>query len=93
MEIERKTVNDEAWLVVRGCLDTAATAEFGRAVDEAAASAKTVVFDLAGLEFISSSALRKLVSVDKALTASGGKVVVTGMSDVVREVGRVTRPA
>jgi len=90
MEITKHTENDTTTLTVAGCLDTAATAEFTRAVDEAAASAKTLVFDFANLEFIASSALRKLVSVDKLLQAKGGDVVVTGMNDVVRDVFDVT---
>jgi len=90
MNIEKKTENGEIQLIVKGCLDTAATSEFVHAVDEAAAQTKTLVFDFTGLEFIASSALRKLVSVDKALTALGGKIVIAGMSDIVREVFDIT---
>jgi len=90
MEIEKKTENGEIHLIVKGCLDTAATPDFVHAVDEAAAQAKTLVFDFTGLEFIASSALRKLVSADKTLTAGGGQIVIAGMSDVVREVFDIT---
>lgn len=91
MEIERKTENGEIRLIVKGCLDTAATADFVSAVDEAAVTTgKTLVFDFSGLEFIASSALRKLVSVEKTLAASGARIVIDGMSDVVREVFDIT---
>lgn len=81
---------NEAKLTVKGCLDTAATAEFDLAVDKAAEKVGTVVFDFSGIEFIASSALRKLVSVDKMLSAAGGGIVIDGMSDVVREVFDIT---
>lgn len=90
MEITTKTENNETVLTVSGCLDTAAAAEFARAVEAAAAGAKTLVFDFSALEFIASSALRQLVSVDKRLRAAGGDIVITGMNDVVRDVFDVT---
>jgi len=90
MEITTQTENGETVLVVSGCLDTAATAEFTKAVEAAAAGVKTLVFDFTNLEFIASSALRLLVTLDKRLTAEGGDVVITGMNDVVRDVFDVT---
>jgi len=90
MEIELKSAGDETVVKVSGCLDTAATAEFAKAVGAVGDGVKTLVFDFTGLEFIASSALRLLVTVDKRLTAGGGKVVVTGMNDVVRDVFAVT---
>jgi len=90
MEITTKNENGETVLAVSGCLDTAATAEFTCAAETAAAGAKTLVFDFTGLEFIASSALRLLVTLDKRLTAEGGDVVITGMNEVVRDVFDVT---
>jgi len=90
MEIKTTVENGETVLAVSGCLDTAATDGFARAVEAAAKGAKTLVFDFTDLEFIASAALRQLVSVDKRLAAAGGEVVVTGMNDVVRDVFDVT---
>jgi len=90
MEITTKVENGETVLKVTGCLDTAATAGFVPAVEAAAAGVKRLVFDFTDLEFIASSALRQLVSVDKRLSAAGGEVVLTGMNDVVRDVFDVT---
>jgi len=90
MDIELKNVGDETVVKVSGCLDTAATAEFTRAVEAVGAGVKTLVFDFAALEFIASSALRLLVTVNKRLTADGGKVVLAGMNEVVRDVFDVT---
>lgn len=90
MEITTRTENGETVLSVSGCLDTAATAAFTREVEAAAVGAKTLVFDFSALEFIASSALRLLVTLDKRLAAAGGEVVITGMNDVVRDVFEVT---
>lgn len=90
MEIKTETEPHETTITVKGCLDTAATPEFASAVDAVEGTARVLVFDFSGLEFIASSALRKLVSVDKALTAAGGEVVLTGLNDVVRDVFDVT---
>jgi len=90
MQILIQDANGEMVLKVSGCLDTAASADFAKAVEAAAKDAKTLVFDFTDLEFIASSALRQLVSVDKRLAAAGGEVVITGMNDVVRDVFDVT---
>lgn len=90
MDITTTYEEREATLKVKGCLDTAATAEFVNAVDEAMKGATVLVFDFTDLEFIASSALRKLVSVDKTLSVNGGGIAVSGMSDVVREVFDIT---
>jgi len=90
MEIELKCAGDETVVKVSGCLDTAASADFTKAVEAVGADVKTLVFDFTALEFIASSALRLLVTVNKRLTADGGNVVITGMNDVVRDVFAVT---
>jgi len=90
MEITTRNENGETVLAVSGCLDTAATADFTKAVEAVGTGVKVLVFDFSALEFIASSALRLLVSVNKRMTAEGGKVAVTGMNDVVRDVFDVT---
>jgi len=90
MDITTETGSQEVKLAVTGCLDTAATPTFVAAVDKAMGTAKTLVFDFADLEFIASSALRKLVSAQKALATEGGGIVIAGMSETVREVLDVT---
>jgi len=90
MEITKKTENGELVLAVSGCLDTAATAAFTEAAEAAAQESKTLVFDFAGLEFIASSALRLLVSLEKRLKASGGGITLANLNEVVRDVFEVT---
>lgn len=88
MEIEKVENGSETVLKLKGCLDTAATPEFAKAM-EATAGASSLVLDMTGLEFIASSALRTLVATKKSRGASFG-IALTGMNDVVREVFDVT---
>lgn len=90
MEITTIREKGETVIRVSGCLDTAATADFTRAVEAVVAETKTPVFDFTDLEFIASSALRLLVSTEKRLKQAGGGIVLTNLNEVVREVIEVT---
>lgn len=46
--------------------------------------------DLGSLEYISSKGLRVLISMQKAISDNGGSMVVTEVTDVVREVFDMT---
>lgn len=47
---------------------------------------KKILFDLTELEYISSAGLRVMLLAGKKLRVIGGKVVLVGMQEVVREV-------
>lgn len=89
MKIETIQNGEEITLRLTGCLDTAAAAEFGAALDGVAA-AKTLVVDFAALDFIASSGIRLLVSANKKAQTAGHSIVLTGMNDVVADVFEVT---
>lgn len=88
MEINRSESAGTVTLALKGCLDTAATNEFAAAVD-ATEGAQALVLQMDGLEFISSSALRVLVSLRKKRGANFS-VTLCGMNEVVKEVFDVT---
>lgn len=88
MEIVKSERAGAVTLRLRGCLDTAATPEFAKAV-ESAQAAESLLLDMTELEFISSSALRQLVATKKKLGAAF-PITLTGLNDVVREVFDVT---
>lgn len=75
---------------VAGCLDTTATGDFRRVVEGIPAGTSNVTFDFAGLEFIASSALRVMVTLGKGLHETGGKIVVSGANETVRDVFEMT---
>ena len=76
---------------LKGRLDTAASADalkdlapvFGMATE-------TVVLDCTGLEYISSSGLRIFLMLRKEAAAKGGKVIVRGINDNIRNVFMMT---
>jgi len=88
MEIQKLENGGEVTLKLTGCLDTAATPQFAEAVD-GTASATSLVLEMSGLEFISSSALRTLVATKKRRGADFPLAIV-GANEVIREVFDVT---
>ena len=88
MQIVKSENGNEVTLKLSGCLDTAATPEFASAIGDTE-GASTLVLDMKELEFISSSALRALVSARKKRGAAF-VIAITGMNEVVREVFDVT---
>ena len=88
MEVTKQDNGGEVVLKLAGCLDTAATPEFAAAID-GTEGASTLLLDMKDLEFISSSALRALVSAKKKRGAAF-TIAITGMNEVIREVFDVT---
>ena len=50
-----------------------------------------MVVDLGGLEFITSAGLRALLVAHRSVAAAGGRLVVTGLHGVVKEVFRISK--
>lgn len=88
MEITTIRNGEETTLKLVGCLDTSATPMFAEAI-ERTEGADTLVLDMSDLEFISSSALRQLVTTKKKRGASF-VIALSGMNEVVRDVFDVT---
>lgn len=76
---------------LNGRLDTAASQQFAAdmlpLIDNAS---KTIVLDCSELEFISSSGLRQLLALRKESIAAGGDIVVTNVSEAVKQVFAIT---
>lgn len=65
-------------------------AELG-SVSEGVSKNGGMVVDLSGLEFITSAGLRALLLAQRTVNMSGGKLVVCGISGVVKEVFRISK--
>jgi anti-anti-sigma factor len=50
-----------------------------------------MVVDLSGLEFITSAGLRALLMAHRTLADAGGRLIVTGLNGVVKEVFRISK--
>ncbi len=71
LSIDKSVDGGNVTLTLAGRLDTASSPELEAVLDEVLPSATALVFDLAGLEFISSSGLRLVLRAQKAMGAQG----------------------
>lgn len=62
----------------------------GKHADEKGGSGGLVV-DLSKLEFITSAGLRALLMAHRTVAAGGGRMIVTGLQGVVKEVFRISK--
>ena len=78
-------------LAVEGELDTDTSPQFREDIAPLMAQApKAVVIDMQALEYISSKALRILVSLQQHVLAGGGTIEAVNVSPAVREVFDMT---
>ena len=88
MEIKKDIEGEKLTLTVGGRLDTNTSPELE--AEMALEGVKEVVFDLAGLEYISSAGLRVLMAAQKAMMAAGGKMSVANPNAMVKGVFDMT---
>ncbi len=76
---------------ISGRLDTAAAPKFQQDIQPLIEHAdKNITLDCSSMEFISSSGLRIFLTIRKASMAKGGKVIIKGLSDEVKNVFTIT---
>ena len=88
MNIEKKLDNGRLTLKVDGRLDTNTSPDLEEAVKLDGVT--EIVFDFAGLEYVSSAGLRILMAAQKAMMACGGKMSVRNPNDIVKGVFEIT---
>ena len=88
MQIEKTIEGEKLTLKVVGRLDTVTSPDLDAAVK--LDGVKEVVFDFAGLEYISSAGLRILLSAQKAMMACGGKMTVANLNTMIAGVFEMT---
>ena len=89
MTIEKINNGTALTLVVAGRLETLTAPSLEKVVREELDGVTELVFDLTGLEYISSAGLRVLLTAQKTMNAKGA-MKVTGVNGIVREVFEVT---
>jgi anti-sigma B factor antagonist len=88
MDIDKKLNDGVMTLAVSGRLDTNTSPELEAEVKTD--GIKEVIFDFAGLEYISSAGLRVLMGAQKAMMANGGKVKILNPNAMVKGVFDMT---
>ena len=89
MTIEKVLNGESAKIVVVGRLDTQTAPELEKEVDVITANLKELVFDMAGLEYVSSAGLRVILKAQKAMNTQGS-MKLTGVNDSIMEVFDIT---
>ena len=88
MEISKKVEGEKLTVKVSGRLDTNTAPELDAELK--LDGFKAVVFDFAGLEYISSAGLRVLLLAKKSTMAAGQKMSIVNANDTVRGVLEIT---
>ncbi|MGN0673337.1 MAG: STAS domain-containing protein [Anaerovoracaceae bacterium] len=89
MEITRNLNGDSLELKVSGRLDTTTAPALEAEIKNSIEGLKSLVFDFAGLDYISSAGLRVLLSAQKSMNKQGTMKLVN-VNEVVMEVFEIT---
>ena len=89
MNIEKITNDKELMIKVEGRLDTVTAPELEKEFKDSVQGVEVLVFDLAGLDYISSAGLRVVLSAQKIMNAQG-KMIVKNVNEAVMEIFEIT---
>ncbi len=84
-----KRFGEDTLVKVSGRIDTISAPDFEKAVDEVLEEANSLVFDLAGVEYISSAGLRVILKAQKVM-GNKGKMKIINVPEAVREIFDIT---
>ena len=77
-------------LAITGRLDTTTAPNLEVTVSELSDDTKELVFDMSGLEYISSAGIRVFLGAYKKMLSNGGAMRIEKANDLVREVFEMT---
>lgn len=89
MTIEKRLNGESATFVVVGRLDTQTAPELEKEVDALVNGVTELIFDMSGLEYVSSAGLRIILKAQKLMNVRGS-MKLTGVNDSIMEVFDVT---
>ena len=77
-------------LEITGRLDTTTAPNLESVINELSEDIKELVFDMSGVEYISSAGIRVLLGAYKKIKSAQGKIRIEKVNDLVREVFEMT---
>ena len=77
-------------LKITGRLDTTTSPNLDSLINELTEDTKELVFDMSGVEYISSAGIRVLLRAYKKMNTNQGKTRIENVNDIVREVFEMT---
>lgn len=86
MEIIHEEKNGIACLAIKGRMDAAMAVETEKAIDKVLAVNNRLIFDLSGLEYLSSYGLRIILKAAKKVRLKEGNMILCCLIDNVREI-------
>ena len=89
MTVEKKNESGKVTLTIAGRLDTTTAPELEKTLDSVLDGTKELVFDMTGLEYMSSAGLRVILKAQKAMNARG-IMKLTGANDSIMEIFDIT---
>ena len=89
MNIEKKLNGETVTLVIAGRLDTQTAPELEKEIDGVVSNLKELIFDMTGLEYVSSAGLRVILKAQKIMNAQGSMKLI-GVNDSIMEVFDIT---
>jgi anti-sigma B factor antagonist len=91
MEVNIEKQNEVVTVYLKGRLDTLAAQEVSKQLeDQIEVTSGTIIMDCTEMSYISSSGLRIFLTLRKAAAEKGGKVIVRGISNDIRNVFMMT---
>ena len=90
LSITKNTDGQTLTADITGRIDTATAPEFDSGINSSLDGITKVVLNFEQVEYISSSGLRALLSLHKAMTAKDGELVIRKPTEMVTEVFDVT---
>ena len=90
MEIREEKLDDAIELFVSGEIDGTTVDEFDEKVNAAADKTKSLILNLEGLEYVSSTGLRVFLTLQKKMRQRGDEVVIRHANDEVMAIFSVT---
>ena len=77
-------------LEITGRLDTTTAPNLESVINELFEDIKELIFDMSGVEYISSAGIRVLLGAYKKMNTNQGKIRIEKANDIVREVFEMT---
>ena len=90
MTITENKSSDTTELIVSGRLDTTTAPQLESKLKDVTKSCRTLVLNLAAVEYISSAGLRVVLLAHKLMQGISGKMVIKSPSDFCRQVFEAT---
>ena len=77
-------------LEITGRLDTTTAPNLESVINELSEDTKELIFDMSGIEYISSAGIRVLLGANKKMNLNQGTMRIEKANDIVREVFEMT---